>query len=550
MAKQFYGIDLGTTYSCIARLDEHGKPEVLRNSEGDNTTPSVVFFESADNVVVGSAAKEEAALSPDNVIPTVKRVMGDPDWVTEQHGKKYHAQEVSALILRKLVEDASTSLRHGEEITDVVITCPAYFGSPERLATEQAGQIAGLNVHYVVPEPTAAAIAYSMDESENQTIVVYDLGGGTFDVTVLRIEDGSIDVVCVNGDDRLGGKNWDETVANWFAQQFSDETGVPADDLIEDASTWQDLLEYAEKMKIRLSSKQKVIKRITHGGNRVKITLTREKFDELTSSFLERTLSLTQECLDDARAKDQKYAKIDRLLLVGGSTFMPQVKKAVDKEFDFDISYHQPNEAVAKGAALMALKCEFDKELDAWCHQNRSAYDVPDDELREKGAKAVSRESRFSLSGVSQEFLGKRIHNAAPKSFGIVVRGKWVNNLIVKNDPVPAVASKQFQTMYDGQTAVDIICVESDHANGPDGPDIDLDEQQIIGQARLEFGRPLKARSPVQVRVSLRDDLRLELFAKDVTTGREIATELQTGALLTTAELESSKERHASTEVS
>ena len=525
MAKQFYGIDLGTTYSCIARIDELGKPEVLRNLEGNNTTPSVVFFESADSVVVGSAAKEVAVLYPDRVISTVKRMMGSPDWVTEQHGKEYQAQGISAFILRKLVEDASNNLKlkAGEEIKDVVITCPAYFGLPERMATEQAGTIAGLNVHYIIPEPTAAAIAYSMDESENQTIVVYDLGGGTFDVTVLRVEDKSIDAVCVNGDDRLGGKNWDEKVAQWLAHQFSDETGVSADDLFEDMETWQELLKTAEEAKIRLSVRESVSRTVVHGGNRVAVTLTRETFDELTLPLLERTLSLTQECLEDAAAKNEKYARIDKLLLVGGSTFMPQVKNAVKDKFGFDVSFHEPNEAVAKGAALMALKYAFE------------------------------RESGFSPSGVSQDFLDKKIRNVAAKSFGVVIVDKGelrVNNLIVKNSAVPAKGEKSFGTAEDGQTGVRVRCIENEHTHGPNDPTIDLDLDQQIGEVPLELGRPVHKGYPVVIRFRLREDVMLEVSAKDAKTGREITAEFKSSAILTPEEVEKKKEHHAGITVS
>ena len=457
MAKQFYGIDLGTTYSCIARLDEYGKPVVLRNSEGDNTTPSVVLFENADNIVVGEAAKEVAVLQPDQVVESVKRAMGDPNWMTRQHGEVYHAQDVSSFILRKLVEDASI-LAGGEEIRDVVITCPAYFGLAERQATEQAGTIAGLIVHHILPEPTAAAIAHSIDQSQPQTIVVYDLGGGTFDVTVLRVENESIDVVCVGGDDRLGGKNWDETIAEWMAHEFSKEKGVPADELMDDLETWQELLQTAEIAKIRLSSKEKYIGRVQHGTERVRVTLTREKFDDLTGGLLERTLALTDELLETARTKDPKYAGIDKLLLVGGSTFMPQVEKAVKASFDFDVGFFDPNEAVAKGTALMAAKCEFDDQLHTWVEQRqaeikrdiareegRAVSEVTDDEVRDRGARELSAESGFTLPGISDDLLQKKIRNVTSKSFGIVVKDKGemrVQNLIAKNDTVPATIAR------------------------------------------------------------------------------------------------------------
>ena len=372
LESQFYGIELGTTYSRIAHLDEYGRPVVLQNLGGDTSTPSVVYFESTDNVVVGAAAKQVAVMEGNQVIESVQRAMGDPDWTTEQHGREYHAQDVASFILRQLVADASVIT--GEEIKDVVITCPAYFGLAERQATEQAGRIAGLNVHHILPEPTAAAFAYGINPSQPQTIVVYDLGGGTFDVTVLRVEDGSIDVVCVGGDERLGGKNWDERIAEWMAHEFSGETGgIPADELIDHMETWQDLLWTAEKAKISLSSREKFTHRIRHGTGSAKVTLTRTKFNELTDELLERTLAVTEELLETARAKDQRCARIDKLLLVGGSTFMPQVKEAVTARFGFDVSFFDPTEAVAKGAALMAAKLEESQRVGGWAERRKNS---------------------------------------------------------------------------------------------------------------------------------------------------------------------------------
>ena len=202
--KRVYGIDLGTTYSCIAHVDEHGKPVVLPNSEGDLTTPSVVYFESEEDIVVGKAAKEVSSVEPDACASTVKRVMGDPHWEFDAHGHTYKPQDISSFILRKVVSDAE--LATGDKVEDVVITCPAYFGINEKEATKQAGVLAGLNVLYVIPEPTAAALAYGIEQEEDQVILVYDLGGGTFDITLIEIKAKEINVICTGGDHQLGGK--------------------------------------------------------------------------------------------------------------------------------------------------------------------------------------------------------------------------------------------------------------------------------------------------------------------------------------------------------
>src|SRR5947209_11273624 len=208
-----YGIDLGTTYSCIAHLDEQGKAVVLPNTEGDLTTPSVVIFESPDNVVVGQAAKEVVAIYPDQCVSTVKRSMGDPHWKRTFFAQSYKPQDISSFILRKVVADAEDLL--GESIEDVVITCPAYFGINGKEATRQAGMLAGLNVLYVIPEPTAAALAYGVEQDQNQVVLVFDLGGGTLDATVIAIEAGGINVICTGGDHQLGGKDWDDSIVSY-----------------------------------------------------------------------------------------------------------------------------------------------------------------------------------------------------------------------------------------------------------------------------------------------------------------------------------------------
>ncbi|HEY2291003.1 MAG TPA: Hsp70 family protein, partial [Thermoanaerobaculia bacterium] len=262
--KRVYGIDLGTTYSCIAHVDEHGKPVVLQNAEGESTTPSVVFFESKDNVVVGQAAKEVVSIHTDLCVSTVKRAMGDPHWEREFYGHVYKPQDISSFILRKVVGDAEKII--GEKIEDVVITCPAYFGVNEKEATKQAGVLAGLNVLYVIPEPTAAALAYGIEQDQDQVILVYDLGGGTFDITLIEIKAGAINVICTGGDHQLGGKDWDDAVVSYFTQKFEESTGTPADSLLEDQETYQELLNAAEKCKKMLSSRQSVTEAVRFGG--------------------------------------------------------------------------------------------------------------------------------------------------------------------------------------------------------------------------------------------------------------------------------------------
>ena len=563
MAGRIYGIDLGTTYSCIACVDEHMKPVVVPNSEGQLTTPSVVYFEGPDNIAVGKAAKDVAELYPERVVSTVKRAMGDPDWETEQHGKTYRPQDVSSFVLRKLVADAER--KTGDTITDVVITCPAYFGTPQREATRQAAELAGLNVHYVVPEPTAAAIAHSIDQSQEQTILVYDLGGGTFDVTVLSVTAGTVEVVCTGGDHRLGGKDWDETVAVWLAEQFSNETGVPAEQLTDtgqDAEPWQELLNSSEAAKIALSARTSHTQRVQHDADRALVTLTRDKFDELTAHLRERTLSLTDELLKTAR--DKGCAGTDKLLLVGGSTFMPQIKTAVEARFPFEVSWFDPNEAVAKGAALMGLKCQLDEKFAEWMKKEvareagKDVADVTeeevveaaaDTELRDRGERQLAGDYGMSLPGI-RNLSRKTIRNVTSKSFGLVVveevdgkREDRVNNLIVIDDAVPKSVSKTYGTVDEGQHGITLTCVENDERVGPDDS-IEYDPSQVIGTTELKFTRPLPQGAPVEVRFSLAEDGRLDVHGKDLTTDQEIDAVFKSEAILTGEEIEEKKARN------
>ena len=569
MADRIYGIDLGTTYSCIAYVDENMKPVVVPNSEGQLTTPSVVYFETPDNIAVGSHAKDVAELYPNQVVSTVKRAMGDPHWMTEQHGKPYHPQDVSSFILRKLVADAG--IKTGDTVTDAVITCPAYFGTPQREATRQAAELAGLNVHYVIPEPTAAAIAHSIDQSEDQTILVFDLGGGTFDVTVLGVRAGAIEVVCTGGDHLLGGKNWDETVAAWLAEQFSNETGVAAEQLTDtehDPEPWQELLKSSEAAKIALSAKTTHTLRVQHGVDRVVVTLTRDKFDELTANLLERTLSLTEELLTTAQGKG--HATIDKLLLVGGSTFMPQIKTAVENRFPFAVSWFDPNEAVAKGAALMGLKCQLDEKFAEWVKkeiaretgrqvadvtEEEVAKAVQDDDLRDRGEEKLASDHGMSLPGI-QHLSRKTIRNVTSKSFGVVVtvvtnekREQRVNNLIVIDDAVPKSASGRYVTIDEDQEGMRITCVENAERVGSEGS-VDYDPSQAIGTAELMFTKPLPKGSPVEVRFSLADDGRLDVHGNDLTTHQEVDAVFKSEAILTVEEIEEKKTRNLGIAVS
>ena len=552
---RIYGIDLGTTYSCIAYVDEYGIPAVVPNSENALTTPSVVFYESENNIVVGEQAKNVAELYPTQVVSKVKRVMGDPNWEQEFFGHVYRPQEVSSHILRKIVADAASV--NGHEITDVVITVPAYFGVTQKEATKQAGELAGLNVLYVIPEPTAAAIAYGMEQAEDQVVLVYDLGGGTFDISIIEIKQGSITVICTGGDHELGGVNWDENLAEYFAQCFSEETGISVEDLTENEETWQELLNTAEKSKYALSTRESRVEVLKLEGERLKVELTREKFEQINSHLLERTLSLTDAVLE--RAREKGYGNIDKLLMVGGSSFMPQVESSLKARFPTtEIQLSDPNQAVAKGAALFGYKCFLDEQIkiaiaeETGEHINEIDLDTVADQKLVSAQEKVAVDQGIALPSL-QKLTDTRVTNVTSKSFGLVVQindegGQAVNNLIVVNDKVPATITREFYTSMDNQENVNLRCIENLETEGPDGT-IPLDPDQEIGNAILEFGRELPIRSPVEVTFSLSADGLLSVHGKDLTTEREIFAEFQTKSILSKEELEEKREHNLAIDI-
>ena len=294
---KIFGIDLGTTYSCIAYVDEYGKPVTVPNLDNSPVTPSVVFFESADSVSVGEVAKQALQSDPDLVCSTIKRQMGNPDFVFNANGIDYKPETISSLILKKLASDASEKL--GEEVKDVVITCPAYFGLDEREATKKAGEIAGLNVLSIINEPTAAAISYGLKVDEPQTVMVYDLGGGTFDVTIIKVAEGVIEVVATGGDHKLGGKDWDNEIQKLAIDQYVQQTGGSPDDIYDDTMILGDLELRSEQAKKQLSTREKTTFRL----NGAKVEISVEQFENNTAGLLQTSIDKTHDTMKEAAAK-------------------------------------------------------------------------------------------------------------------------------------------------------------------------------------------------------------------------------------------------------
>src|SRR5437762_2640462 len=338
-----FGVDLGTTYSCIAYIDKYQHPVVVANAEGERLTPSVVQFVD-DERIVGKEAQQEALQVPEQVAEMVKRQIGDPYWRFEYDGEQYTAEEISSYILRKLAQDAEQET--GYKVSDVVITCPAYFGIMQREAVASAGKIAGLTVWEVINEPTAAAIAYGLEQEQDQTVLVYDLGGGTFDVTLIELKQAAIKVLATGGDHMRGGRDWDEAIVTYLAEQWGKKTGSNVD-LLDFPDTLQDLWQQAESAKRILSVKPETTVTVMHAGQRVEVALSRTIFEALTAHLLEQTLALTNSIIE--RAKREGTRQIDQVLLVGGSTRMPQVEERLQAEFHLPIKMYDPDEAVAKG---------------------------------------------------------------------------------------------------------------------------------------------------------------------------------------------------------
>ncbi len=464
------GIDLGTTNSCVAVM-EGGKPVIIANAEGARTTPSVVAFTKSGERLIGEPAKRQAVTNSDKTISSIKRHMGT-DFRIKIDDKRYSPQEISAMVLQKLKTDAESYL--GEKVTEAVITVPAYFNDAQRQATKDAGKIAGLDVKRIINEPTAAALAYGLDNEHEQKIMVYDLGGGTFDVSIIEIGDGVIEVLATSGDNRLGGDDFDERVTRYMVDEFKKNEGV---DLSTDKMAMQRLREAAEKAKIELSSATTTninlpfITATSDGPKHFDMNLTRAKFDELTSDLVERTVVPVQNALRDAGISASELKKV---LLVGGSTRTPAVQDKVKQLTGQEASKSlNPDECVALGASIQGGKLAGD-------------------------------------SGAGDILL----LDVTPLSLSIETLGGVATKLIERNTTIPTKKSQIFSTAADNQTAVDIHVVQGERQFAKDN--------KTLGQFRLD-GIPPARRGVPQIEVTFDIDANgiVNVSAKDLGTGRE-----------------------------
>ncbi len=464
------GIDLGTTNSCVAVM-EGGKPTVIANTEGARTTPSVVAFTKTGERLVGEPAKRQAVTNADRTISSIKREMGT-DYRVTIDDKKYSPQEISAMILQKLKKDAEAYL--GEKVTEAVITVPAYFNDAQRQATKDAGKIAGLDVKRIINEPTAAALAYGLDNEKEQKILVYDLGGGTFDVSIIEIGDGVIEVLATNGDTHLGGDDFDNKIIQWMIDEFKKQEGI---DLSGDKMAMQRLKEAAEKAKKELSSATTTninlpfITATAEGPKHFDMNLTRAKFDELTSDLVERTAIPVQNALKDA---GMTASELGQVLLVGGSTRIPAVQDKVRQLTGKEPSKSlNPDECVAIGASIQGGKLAGD-------------------------------------AGAGEILL----LDVTPLSLSIETMGGVATRLIERNTTIPTKKSQIFSTAADNQTAVDINVVQGERQFARDN--------KSLGQFRLD-GIPPARRGVPQIEVTFDIDANgiVNVSAKDLGTGKE-----------------------------
>jgi molecular chaperone DnaK len=515
------GIDLGTTYSAMAYINEFGIPTIIPNDSNERITPSVVYFENKDNIVVGKQAKNELYSEPDKVISFVKREMGlkreevrksENDGEPKPYdffGYTYSPEEISSLILKKLKEDAETFF-NGQAINDAVITVPAYFNDSEKEATKIAGKMAGFNVLQIINEPTAAAYAYGNSHlaNENQTVFVFDLGGGTFDVTVLEItvngSDKAIRVINTDGDHRLGGKDWDEKIIEFVADKYEREHGF---DPREDVGALGGLTESVETAKISLSKKEKakvMVKPMDYPAMSVEIT--REEFEEICEDLITRIDLLCSSVLE--KSGNRTWSSIDTILLAGGSTRMPMIVDYLQKVSGKEIPTNlvNPDECVALGAAFMAAKLQLDKGVD----------------MGEATENIKNKVGNMSVRDVLSHSLGNIALNSENKEQNFI--------LLERSEPIPSKNTERFYTVQDRQQQVLFRFTE--------GESTDPDRVKIIQEATLQIRNPMPEGAPLDVTFDFTAEGMLNITAKDVNNNESIFVQVDRKSGLTKEEIE------------
>ncbi len=546
-----FGIDLGTTYSCISYIDEYGKPVVLKNCDGDHTTPSVVMVESADNIIVGAEAKRSLDIEPDKTVQFIKRKMGKEQDSVMLNGIEYHAPEISSMILKKIVNDANEELRQtgvledGESIKDVVITCPAYFGMNERQATKTAGELAGLNVLNIINEPTAAAISYGVSGSDkNETVLVYDLGGGTFDITVMNINGNNISVVCTGGDDELGGKDWDEVLIDYVIDRYEEEYD---EDISEDPDIIAALYIDVETWKKALTTREKVNISVNGPAGRFREELTRETYEEITSDLLNRTKNLLDDVLDTAKKQGYPLSKIDKVLLVGGSSRMPQVAEMIENDYNVKPVLADPDEAVAKGAAIYANN---EKTYTDFVEDEAAKIGMSVAQIMEDNIVTGQMDLKYAQSGASGA-AGLRINitNVLSRTYGIEAIDDHdeskIFNMLMINDKLPATRTETFYTSVNNQSAVELKFYESRSTESI----MDIDGKEPITIVEMKFNKALPQGTPVVQTLALDNAGILHIIAEEQKYHTKLDTTFQLSNQMTDDEMRSASLRMSSANI-
>jgi molecular chaperone DnaK (HSP70) len=563
-----FGIDLGTTYSVVGYIDETGRAAVTRNGQGSDTTPSVVFFENEGNVVVGATAKAAAGQYPEQVVSLIKREMGDREYRRTFFGVEHTPPSISAIILEALAHEAEEDT--GRKVTDVVITVPAYFGLLEKDATRKAGEIAGLNVIGIVPEPVAAALQYGVNGSADGTaFLVYDLGGGTFDISLIQMTDTSIEVLVVGGDHRLGGADWDEKLLDHLVGQTIAQCGD--DSLRDDEPMLQDLRIMAEEMKKALSSVETKTQIVRYTGTPAKVTVSRGQFEEMTADLLDETIRITKRTLAEA---EEKYpgiqGRISEVLLVGGSSRMPAVTAALRKEFGWDPRLADPDLTVAKGAALYAAGqtvryVEEDQSdgqaTNGTAGQAGSGSPTARGPVTEEAVRAVADQTGLTEDNV-RKLAQRTVVNVLPKAIGVklvdTTKAGWEDD-IESAFYVEHLVDAQTQLPYEREPFVARTLV----ANQPE-IEIEIWEQAgaspgremaanhpLDASGRIEGLGPfsLSAGSPINIEINVDDEGTVHLRAVEPASNHEVTLAVRI-SILSAEQVDEAKRAHAGLTVS
>ncbi|MBE5949633.1 MAG: Hsp70 family protein [Lachnospiraceae bacterium] len=456
------GIDLGTTYSLGAYIDDKGEAEIIPNSEGENKTPSVVYFESADSVVVGKAAKMNSGMYPDDVVSAVKNFMGKQKKISSSYGKTYTPESISSFILKKIVSDAGTFLNASEPIKDVVVTIPAYFTDAQRKATEDAVNIAGLNLVGTINEPTAAALYYATKSKlDHANVLIYDLGGGTFDVTIIRVDGDSVEVKSTGGLSNVGGRFFDEKIVEFVCETFEELHDI---DLEDDEYEYQELFVRAEDAKIQLSKQAKAVIPVRVGKIRENIEITREFFNECIENFYKRSEYIVKTAISEAGLKVED---IDKAILVGGSSRIPYIEERLGKLLNMPLSREgNPDEVVALGAALY-------------------------------GKQLTGNNANKKIQDVCSHSIGIAVVDMATK--------QRVNSILIpRNSKLPATVSRSFRTVVENQTEVELTITE--------GEFVELTDVTILNSTKIVLPEKLRQGTKIEIRLQLDEAQLLHVF--------------------------------------